>query len=149
MSCGYRHVYADHASAAAQAGEASPPFAHACPPFPIAALAVAGAFVLSPPLGVAALAYAFWRYRRHGGWSGAGANWGHCRRGGRAGWRGFSTGNSAFDDKRRETLEKLAEEEKAFAEFRRRERAARDKDIYDRFTAESRNVEPGRPDAGL
>jgi hypothetical protein len=46
------------------------------------------------------------------------------------------TGNSALDERRRETLDRLAEEEKAFTEFEEKQRQARDKEAFDRFIAE-------------
>lgn len=97
------------------------------PPMPLKLLAVGAAFLICPPLGLAALAFTLWR-----GWGGG------CRGfGGRGpGFRRFGeTGNSALDEKRRETLKALDEEAEAFAEFRREERKARDREVYERFKA--------------
>lgn len=102
------------------------------PPLVLKALAVVGAFWVAPPLGLAALGYFLWRKaqsRRF--WSeGRGPGWrSHV-------WRARSTGNSAFDEKRRETLQALEDEAKAFAEFERQQRERQDRDAFDRFVAE-------------
>ena len=102
-------------------------------PPPIAAiLGVGAAFMVFPPLGLAALAYVLWRARHGGGpWRN-----GFARDG--APWRVSRpmTGNSAFEERRRETLSRLAEEGEAFTEFERRQREARDREAFDRFMAE-------------
>ena len=102
-------------------------------PLPMKALAVGLGFALFKPLGIAALVYFLIdgrkRWRR-----GAGP--------GMRGPRGFS-GNSAFDQRRRETLQGLADEERAFADYRRQERETRDREAFERFERERR----ARPDA--
>ena len=101
-------------------------------PLPLKILAVVGAFWVAPPLGLAALGYLVWRKVQ------AGRDCGHeSGRDWRArGWRGRTSGNSAFDEKRRETLQALEEEAKAFAEFERKQREARDREAFERFAAE-------------
>lgn len=73
------------------------------------------------------------------------------RRGGEAGrygrdamrnptdWFRPSSGNSAFDEYRAETLRRLEEEQREFKEFLERLRFARDKNEFDQFMAERRN----------
>jgi len=130
---------------------------HFGPPLPIKLLAVAGAFWIAPPLGFAALAYWAWRAcQRNGGcerfahaeewreWAER-APWRRC-------WRERSSGNAAFDERRRETLRAIHEEAEAFADFERRERATRDREEFDRFMAERKAAEtkgdaPKAPDA--
>ena len=102
------------------------------PPLPIKILAVLGAFWVAPPLGLAALGYLVWRKVQarcaHG--EGRGSDWrSHF-------WRARPSGNSAFDEKRRETLQALEDEAKAFAEFERQQREARDREAFERFVAE-------------
>jgi hypothetical protein len=71
---------------------------------------------------------------RRGGWGGG---WG-C--GGRGRWgRAPSSGNSAFDDYRAETLRRLEEEQQEFVAFLERLRRAKDKAEFDQFMAERRN----------
>jgi hypothetical protein len=119
------------------------------PPLPIKLLAVAGAFWIAPPLGVAALGYWAWRaWRRNGG----GDPTAHAEK-----WRAFaecrpwrrhgayrSSGNAAFDERRRETLRAIEEEAEAFAEFERRQREARDREDFERFMAERKAAEAGK-----
>jgi hypothetical protein len=111
------------------------------PPLPLKILAVVGAFWLAPPLGLAALGYFVWRNlqgRRAWG-EGRGADWrSHS-------WRARPSGNSAFDEKRRETLRALEDEAKAFAEFERQQREQQDREAFDRFVAE-RNNPPKKED---
>jgi len=115
-------------------------------------------FIFCWPVGLAILIYLFWSGRmaswRHGGWqrgcwddmrkargrwqeracgSGWGRNWG----------RQESSGNSAFDDYRAETLRRLEEEQKEFFEFLERLRQAKDKAEFDQFMAERRNRPQG------
>ena len=59
--------------------------------------------------------------------------------GGFGGWgRGPSSGNSAFDEYRQETLRRLEDEQKEFQDFLARLRMARDKAEFDQFMAERR-----------
>ena len=101
------------------------------PPLPLKILAVVGAFWVAPPLGLAALGYFVWRkVAGRGCAEGRGRDWRSQA------WRGRSSGNSAFDEKRRETLQALEDEAKAFAEFERKQREARDREAFERFAAE-------------
>ncbi|MGB4876142.1 MAG: DUF2852 domain-containing protein [Candidatus Competibacter sp.] len=50
--------------------------------------------------------------------------------------RSESTGNSAFDDYRKETLRRLEEDQREFMEFLERLRRARDRSEFDEFMAE-------------
>jgi len=109
------------------------------PPLPMKLLSVGVAFLIFKPLGIALGAYWLLKGRFHfgqmeGRWGGEGRRCGPGRRGGMR-----SSGNSAFDERRRETIMKLREEEKAFADFAEEQRRARDKEAFDRFMA-SKNV---------
>ena len=101
------------------------------PPLPVKILAVLGAFWVAPPLGLAAIGYMVWRkVARHDRGEGRAKDWrSHA-------WRSRSSGNSAFDEKRRETLQALEDEAKEFAEFERKQREARDREAFERFAAE-------------
>jgi hypothetical protein len=129
------HQYAYSQNAAGPGAERAPwtqsTFRHGPPPI-VAILGVGAAFMLFPPLGLAALAFVLWR-ARHGGGS-----WrqGFTRDG--APWRQGRpmTSNSAFEERRRETLTRLAEEGEAFNEFERRRHEAREREAFDRFMAE-------------
>ena len=80
-------------------------------------------FIAFWPIGLALLAYMIWSKRLGGGCS---------RRRHRV--RGFrSSGNSAFDAYKEETLRRLQEEQEAFEEFLRRLREAKDKTEFDQF----------------
>ena len=68
---------------------------------------------------------------------GTGGGWGWSR------WNGGerappSSGNRAFDDYRAETLHRLEEEQREFAEFLQRLRVAKDKAEFDQFMADRR-----------
>jgi Protein of unknown function (DUF2852) len=106
------------------------------PPLVFKLVGLGVAFLIARPLGLALLAFMLFKAaRRHWGWGhrfGAGPDFG---------WRRQS-GNSAMDEKRRATLEALAEEEKAFTEFERRQREAKEREEFERFVAE-RNAPKG------
>ncbi len=51
-----------------------------------------------------------------------------------------STGNSAFDAYREETLKRLEEEQKAFGDFMERLKRARDQEEFERFMNERRST---------
>ena len=63
--------------------------------------------------------------------------------GGRSGgaWWGTppSSGNRAFDDYRRETINRLQDEQREFKEFLERLRLAKDREQFDQFMADRRN----------
>ncbi|SEN08459.1 Protein of unknown function [Pseudorhodobacter antarcticus] len=87
-------------------------------------------FVIAGPLGLGILAYMLWTKK----FSGCGA----ARRD-RAGYTSFrfgmqpSTGNSAFDAYRTDTIKRLEEEQAAFEAFLKRLRDAKDKQEFDSF----------------
>ncbi len=104
------------------------------PPLPVKILAVAAAFWLFHPLGVALLVVFLWRAARafrgeDFARSWYGAPWG--RRWGRPAF-----GNAAFEERRRETLKALDEEAEAFDAFERKRREAEDREAFERFKAE-------------
>lgn len=120
-------------------------------------------FIIHWPIGLAILAYIIWSGRmscwRHGGpgrWQSEGAERfyekasGWCGR--RAGWRRHApwatSGNSAFDEYRAETLRRLEDEQKEFREFLDRLRQAKDKSEFDQFMADrSRRPQGPVPEA--
>jgi hypothetical protein len=82
-------------------------------------------FIVFWPIGLALLAYMLWSKRLGG----------ECGRRHRA--RGFrSTGNSAFDAYKAETLRRLQEEQDSFEQFLKRLRDAKDKAEFDQFMDE-------------
>jgi hypothetical protein len=88
------------------------------------------------PLGLGVLAYLIgskrmscWKHGGHGRERWIADSWRRAR-------EPRSSGNRAFDDYRRETLERLEEEQKAFMAFLEQLRHARDKEEFDRFMAE-------------
>jgi hypothetical protein len=119
------------------------------------ALMVLG-FIVWWPIGLAILGFLFWSRRMgmgcgHRGWGG----W-HERRmerlrrwkEGHVGWGGHhSSGNSAFDAYRMETLNRLEEEQREFTEFLNNLRHAKDKAEFDQFMTERRN-RPQTPPTG-
>jgi len=112
---------------------------------PLHVAAVIAGFVVWWPLGLLALAFFLWgdrfpKDRVREGFERAKAEFGGFASDRRP-WS--STGNSAFDEYRAETLRRLEEERRrleeegrAFAEFMRNLRRARDKEEFDRFMAE-------------
>jgi hypothetical protein len=59
---------------------------------------------------------------------------------------GSSSGNSAFDEYKTETLRRLEEEQKEFRDFLERLRQAKDKAEFDQFMAQRRRNGDQRPD---
>jgi hypothetical protein len=108
------------------------------------ALMVVG-FIIFWPIGLALLFYIMW--------SGRMGCWKHGRVGHRHGpgrWHGLSgrsSGNTAFDEYKAETLRRLEDEQKEFVDFLDRLRAAKDKAEFDQFMAERRN-RPAEPESG-
>ncbi len=93
-------------------------------------------FVFFWPIGLALLAYMIWSKRMFRGSCG---RWGdqyrdhQARRWAERG-RGFSSsGNSAFDAYKTETLRRLEEEQQSFEAFLQRLREAKDKSEFDQF----------------
>ena len=107
-------------------------------------------FIVFWPVGLAILAYLIWSGRMGcwgkrgpGRWHGA-QNGNHTRSWSRNG-KHASSGNSAFDEYREETLRRLEEEQEEFFAFLERLRQAKDKAEFDQFMAERRS--PTTPDA--
>ncbi|MBC2884001.1 DUF2852 domain-containing protein [Ochrobactrum sp. CM-21-5] len=115
-------------------------------------------FFLFWPLGLAMLAYIIWGDRLEGFKRDVNektdsmfGSFRNCRKGENFGFAA-NTGNAAFDDWRRQELERLAEErrklEEARAEFEAYAaelRRARDKEEFDRFMAERRAASKKTP----
>jgi len=87
-------------------------------------------FVLFWPIGLALLFYMIWSNRMS--CSHRGNHRGHsCRHKGRSSFR--SSGNTAFDAYKDETLKRLEDEQEAFQSFLEQLRAAKDKTEFDAF----------------
>lgn len=103
-------------------------------------------FIIFWPVGLAILGYMIWSGRM-GCWSKKRfGEFGKAR--GR--WYGIepnSSGNSAFDEYKEETLRRLEEEQQEFHDFLERLRRARDKAEFDQFMAERRNRGPAAEEA--
>jgi hypothetical protein len=116
------------------------------PPFiprPVLIVLTILGFMLWWPVGLVLLVITLCRqsifcgYRRWGGWqnaSGPARAWKN-----RFGGESQSSGNRAFDEYRAETLHRLEEEQKEFAEFLERLRFAKDKAEFDQFMNERGN----------
>jgi hypothetical protein len=112
------------------------------------ALMVVG-FIVFWPIGLALLFYLMWSGRM-GCWKN-----GHVgRRNGPGRWYGVrgaaggSSGNTAFDEYKAETLRRLEDEQKEFVDFLDRLRQSKDKAEFDQFMADRRNrPAPESPDA--
>ncbi len=107
-------------------------------------------FILFWPAGLALLAFLIWSGRMGCGSSG---NWARMKDKMER-WHerhhrdNRTSGNSAFDEYRAETLRRLEEEQKDFFDFLERLRKAKDKTEFDEFMAEQRKRRPGSDDAG-
>ena len=86
-------------------------------------------FIAFWPVGLALLAYMIWSKRMFRGSSCSERR--HRRHAGR--WGAQSSGNSAFDAYRDETIRRLEEEQDAFNAFLKRLRDAKDKQEFDAF----------------
>ncbi len=105
-------------------------------------------FVLFWPVGLALLAYMIWSKRMFG--KSCHKRHAHrfdskCHMGRRHG--AHSSGNSAFDAYKAETLRRLMEEQEQFESFLERLRAAKDKSEFDQFMEERAKAAEARPDA--
>lgn len=99
------------------------------------ALMVAG-FVVFWPIGLAILGYMMWSGRMG------------CFKRSRGQWwkaQSTSSGNTAFDDYKAETLRRLEEEQQEFQDFLEQLRKAKDKAEFDQFMSRRRNG-PDGPD---
>ena len=109
-------------------------------------------FIVFWPIGLAILAYLIWSGRM-GCWGmRSPGRWHGAHNGNGNGFRAQrrardSSGNSAFDEYREETLRRLEEEQSEFFEFLERLRHAKDKAEFDQFMAE-RKRRPEGPDMG-
>ncbi len=122
-------------------------------------------FVVFWPIGLAILGYMIWS-RRMGCWQGRG-RWYRAERDEerqayrdmkrawkeqwRARWHGehhvSTSGNSAFDEYRNETLQRLEDEQREFKDFLERLRHAKDKAEFDQFMTDRRNPPPDQSSA--
>jgi len=113
---------------------AAPPWAigRNGPPLPIKIAAVAIAFAIFKPLALVVAGYFLLHGRFHG----------QCPHRFSPKGPGMRTsGNSVFDEHKRETLSRLRDEEKAFVDFEAQKRRAADKEAFDKFMA-ARNTTP-------
>ena len=111
-------------------------------------------FLLWWPVGLGVLGYLIWSGRMG---CGKRDNWDEMRRaGGRwrdrfenSRWgRAETSGNSAFDEYRNETLRRLEEEQKEFRDFLDHLRQAKDKAEFDQFMNDRRNRKQGASSDG-
>ncbi|WP_158968031.1 DUF2852 domain-containing protein [Chachezhania sediminis] len=118
------------------------------------ALMVLG-FIFFWPAGLALLAYMIWSKRMfssHKHHRNHGAAWGGCGRGQGRHFR--SSGNTAFDSYKEETLRRLEQEQQDFESFLGRLRDAKDKAEFDQFMdersreARAPKAEQGNPEDG-
>ena len=101
-------------------------------------------FIVFWPIGLLTLAYVIWSGRMGCGHRAGAARWSGWNKAGR--WHHYpSSGNTAFDEYRSETLKRLEEEEQEFRDFLERLRAAKDKTEFDQFMAE-RKHRPSPPE---
>jgi hypothetical protein len=108
-------------------------------------------FMLYWPIGLLILGYSIWSGRMGCGNRAGFARWGDKRGWHRAGpWASNSSGNTAFDEYRTETLKRLEDEEEEFRNFLGRLRQAKDKTEFDQFMTERRNrpAPPPQPETG-
>ncbi|MEC9435276.1 MAG: DUF2852 domain-containing protein [Pseudomonadota bacterium] len=87
-------------------------------------------FILAWPLGLAFLFYMIWSGRMG---KGCNSRW---KRGRHGAYR--SSGNTAFDSYKEETLKRLEDEQTAFQDFMERLRRAKDQAEFDQFMDERR-----------
>jgi len=118
------------------------------------ALMVLG-FVVFWPVGLAILAYLLWSGRMGCSKGGYRGRWKRrmtekweqrCDTWSAKGQMYSSSGNSAFDEYRDETLRRLEEEQREFKEFLVRLRMAKDRVEFDQFMTEQRVKPEGGPD---
>jgi hypothetical protein len=115
-------------------------------------LAIVFGFIIYWPVGLALLIWKLWRLKEDPTWDLSRAfddlRGSFNRNGfGRNGF-GSASGNTAFDEYKRETLErleaerrKLAEEEREFSNFMEELRRTRDRESFDRFMQSRRNAQ--------
>jgi len=102
-------------------------------------------FILFWPVGLALLFYMIWSKRMHASTFGCrrGQSHRHHHRSSRHGFH--SSGNSAFDAYKDETLRRLEDEQDAFRAFLDRLREAKDKTEFDQFMTD-RATEAAQPE---
>lgn len=102
-------------------------------------------FIFVWPVGLALLFYMIWSKRMHSSRFGCSSGRHNHRH-----HRGFrSTGNTAFDSYKQETLTRLEEEQHAFQSFLQRLRESKDKTEFDTFMddrAKEAKVTPEEPE---
>lgn len=98
-------------------------------------------FIVFWPIGLAVLAYLIWSGRM-GSWKCGGRKVRSMRRSQRP------TGNTAFDEYREATLQRLEDEQKEFQSFLDRLRAAKDREEFEQFMRDRRRGEDKPGDAG-
>ena len=131
-------------------GQGHPYWAPHFIPKPVLIILTILGFMLWWPIGLALLIVTLCRrsmfcgYHRWAGWQNPSGP-------GNAAWKSWfggerpSSGNRAFDEYRTETLRRLEEEQKEFAEFLERLRFAKDKAEFDQFVNERRNRPSANP----
>lgn len=115
-------------------------------------------FIVFWPLGLAILAFLFWsgrmgchgrnpeRFERKMQRMQERMDRMRSRMGGGTWWeRSPSSGNSAFDEYKAETLKRLEEEQLAFHDFLDRLRKSKDRQEFDQFMADRRKRDNGEP----
>lgn len=103
-------------------------------------------FIFAWPLGLAILAYMIWSKRMFGTCSSRRRGGSAFTRGGFGGTRFGSSGNSAFDAYKADTLARLEREQEEFESFLRRLRESKDKSEFDQYMTE-RAREAAKPQA--
>jgi hypothetical protein len=116
---------------------------------PLLIAATITGFFIWWPVGLALLFVSIWNKRvgrwafgRQSGFQGCGPAAWAGRKANFSGRAAPSSGNSAFDEYRAETLRRLEEEQGEFSGFLDRLRFAKDKAEFDQFMAERRNAPP-------
>lgn len=103
-------------------------------------------FIFVWPLGLAILAYMIWSKRMFGTCSSRRRGGSSFTRGSFGGTRFGSSGNSAFDAYKADTLARLEREQEEFESFLRRLRESKDKSEFDQYMTE-RAREAAKPPA--
>lgn len=105
-------------------------------------------FIFFWPVGLALLAYLIWSKRMFNKSARCGGAWKHHHRH-HMGTAWNSSGNSAFDAYKMETLRRLEDEQQAFEAFLQRLRDAKDKQEFDAFMEDrARAAQSQAPEAG-
>jgi hypothetical protein len=106
-------------------------------------------FIIFWPVGLALLAYMIWSKRMFNKSDRCGSRWKHHHHMGRHGGAWGSSGNTAFDAYKMETLRRLEDEQQAFEAFLQRLRDAKDKQEFDAFMEDrARTAHTPAPEAG-